>query len=753
MTGFPTEAQEFPSELPWVKDTIYFAPSASEGGDGSINAPYNEFSDFTFSKKTAYLFKRGDIMDIDQISIATDSIYVGAYGSGEKPHFQGTSTAHTLTFSGDHQYIQNLKVTNQDTGVCFRFRAFNQLRNKFLWADGIEASAAHRAIEPSQYGKIILTNIQVNRTRNDGIYASYNDTIIIRNAHVTDVNRWYYDIGDIQTSGGDCIQFEVNNFIKVTDSYLDHSINPGKFAMIANRSDTVTLKNSTLISWDTMSAVYLGSSERGWHVEKCRVIGGRLGLENKGQLLVKNTTIRNCNESAITGGNARVYHCTISDIDGKYALEGWGDNPWEVYNSIFYDINIAYGAMDNMVEASNNNYYNPGTEQPDNQWGSNAMNVDPQFVDYQQHDYDLESTSPMIDAGLLLDQIKQDINGLKRPNNESHDLGAHEYYTPGTEEYYEQDTAKAENEAPLLRITHDTPVDAGFAGRLDASQSQDPNNDQIYYTWDAPNAIPLSTKSNGKAAFIAPDVQTTQHYEITLTITDGDLHSDTTVTVTVNPYKPQVEELVITAYDYSTYQEPNEPNNLYDNIDTTRWSARGKGEYVILELRNKATIDFIKLAYYHGHFRQGYFNLYASNDTSSWEELLVDQQTSGISEKKEVFEIPDQPDSPSYQFIKLEGQGNSENSWNSILELEVFGTPQEDTSEENLPPVIELNYEPSVQSGFVRNLDASGSYDPNNDPMNFEWTASQAIQMVPPDQARTSFMAPRSISLPPLRSN
>jgi len=743
MTDFSTEAQEFPSELPWVNDTIYVAPSASEGGDGSLNAPYNDFTDFTFKRKTAYLFKRGDEMDIDEVSIGTDSIYVGAYGTGEKPHFHGSSTTHTFTFSGNHQYIQNLKVTNQDTGVCFRFRAFNQLRNKFLWADGVEARAAHRAIEPSQYGKIILTNIKVDRTRNDGIYASYNDTIIIRNAHVTDVNRWYYDIGNIQTSGGDCIQFEVNNFIKVTDSYLDHSINPGKFAMIANRSDTVTLKNSTLISWDTMSAVYLGSSERGWHVEKCKVKGGRIGLENHGHLTVKNTTIRNCSEAAITGGNTQVYHCTISDVDGKYALNGWGDNPWEVYNSIFYDINIVYGAMDYMVEASNNNYYNPGNEQPVNQWGSNVMNTDPQFVDYQHHNYDLKSTSPMIDAGLSPDRIKQDISGLKRPNGEAHDLGAHEYYAPGTEEYYEQDSAQAENDAPVLQISYDTPVDAGFAGHLDASESRDPNGDQIYYNWDTPEGIALSTKTIGEAAFLGPDVETTTDYDITLTITDGNLSSDTTVTVTVHPYKPQVEELVISAYDYSSYQEPNEPNNLYDNNDTTRWSSQGEGEYVILQLRNKATIDFIKLAYYHGNFRQGYFSLYGSNDTSTWEELLIDQQTSGVSEAKEVFEIPDQQDPPSYQFIKLVGQSNSENSWNSILELEVFGTPQEDTSQENLLPVIELQYESSVQSGFVTNLDASESYDPNNDPLNYQWSGPQAIQVIPPDQPKTSFMAPQ----------
>ncbi len=695
VTGVNLQAQEFPSSLPWLRDTVYISASAPDGGDGSMQSPYNHFEDLDFNSKTAYLFKRGESMDIQDVDIGADSIYVGAYGAGEKPHFQGHSNHHNLTFSGNRQYIQNLKVTGKDTGSCFRFRTFNTSHTGFLWADSIEASHGFVPIRASQYNKVIITNAVVHHARIDGMYHSYNDTIIIKGANVTNVNLWHYDIsGGVSASGGDCIQMESNGYVKVEDSYLDHSVNPGKFALIANVSDTVTVINSTLIAPEDMSAVYLGSSERGWHIEKCTVVGSRLGLENKGTLKVKNTTIRDCSDAAISG-SAEVYNCTFANIDGKYALEGWAGN-WKVYNSIFYDVSIVYGAQEKDLEASNNNYYNPGSKQPVNQWGANAMNVDPRFVDYNQHNFDLKSTSPMIDAGVKLNKIKQDIHGLKRPNGDSHDIGAHEYYEPGTEVYYEE-----ENSAPILSLTYDESVKSGFVGNLDASGSNDPDGDRIYYSWKAPQNMNLVHVKRGKASFLAPEVNETTTYDIGLTIDDGQISKEKTVGVTINPYKPGVDELTPEAIEASDYQTNHPPQNLHDDQLSTRWSSQGDGEWVIVTLENKAKIDFLKLAYFEGDKRNGYFDIQVSNDKDNWNELLTDKRTSGISEQREVFEIPSDVSQKAYEYVRFLGYGNSQNQWNSVLEFEIYGNPSESTSLRNNSREANIKVYPNPTRDYV----------------------------------------------------
>jgi hypothetical protein len=448
-------SQEFPTHFPWITDTVYISGSAADGGNGSKESPYNAWDNFSFKRKTAYLFKRGETMDVNgKTVINADSLYLGGYGSGDRPLFYGKGTNKHFYFCGTQQYIQGINIQCQDTGTCITFLGDS---SKFVWADSMELSHAWWGTNPGGYGKIILSNLYVHRTRVDGIYASNNDTLIIRNTKVHDVNRWYEYIQDINTSGGDCLQGVSNDYVIIDGCNLNHSANPGKFALILTGTDTAIIKSSTIMGYDLSAAVYVGGSKRGWHFDGCKIIGGTYGLWNHGYLVVQNCVFKGNWKSAIQSPKGILCNNVFADNPGGraytnssgstvysrgIALPVSGDNTrLLVYNNIFYNIKQSIECFSKYIGStilvSNNDYYNDSTlfeEQPKNQVGENALNINPKF-DFARDgttDYYLLSNSSLIDAGLDLSTIgialACDINDKKRPNGYGYDIGAYEYY-------------------------------------------------------------------------------------------------------------------------------------------------------------------------------------------------------------------------------------------------------------------------------------------------------------------------------------
>jgi hypothetical protein len=463
--------KEFPKFFPWITDTVYISSSAPDGGDGSVESPFNNWEDFSFNNKTAYLFKRGGAMDVPgQIAIRADSIFFGGYGRGARPLFNGKGTAKNLYFLGNHVYIQGINVACKDTGTCISFRGFfnstpEEERHKFAMVDSVELSHSWWGIEPGCYGKIILSNLYVHRIRVDGIYSSHCDTLIVRNSRVHDVNRWFDWIQDINTSGGDCLQCVDNDYVEIDRCDLDHSDTPGKYALIITGADSMVIKNSKLTSYDETAAFYVGSSTSGCHVEGTKFIGGKYGLWNHGKLVVKNCVFKNnwlyaiyyptgviCNTVFADNPGGREYLVPSKDpVTGEtiyvtrkstglvLPFSGKG-NKAQVFNNIFYNVNQAFQVNSDLINKDiiiyNNDYYNNPEEfekQPKNQFGANVLNVDPKFDTSKGDttDFYLSAGSPLIDAGIAPSTfgvtLTTDINGNARPYGDGYDIGVYEY--------------------------------------------------------------------------------------------------------------------------------------------------------------------------------------------------------------------------------------------------------------------------------------------------------------------------------------
>jgi len=426
----------FPT-LSWLEDTIYIDPSYKGTGKGTLTSPYNLFSKVPKQTKTAYLFKRGQTIYHDAgITFTEDSIYIGAYGTGKNPILRPNTPHRSVYMLGDHSYIQNVAIHPQDSnskGLEFAYC-------NYAWADNVETYNCFRGLNAGACGKVTFSNCNVHDIKHDGMYTAHNDTLILVNTKISNVNLDWRYWPTISISGGDCLQGEGNDIVIVDNCFLDHSSQSGKFALIMNGSDSVIVRNTTLIGHVESSAVYIGSSKRGWSFESSKILGGNIGLWNHGKLVVKNSVFRNLNEYAISGsGGAKLYNCNFIDLTTGKALKGWGSK-WEVYNCIFYNVTCVFSATEDLVKASNNNYYNPGSTQPVFQWGEKIYNYNPEFVDYAKGDFKLKSTSQIIDKGLKFNHLTQDINGYKRYNGTTNDIGVSEYYKSGSEVFAESNT-------------------------------------------------------------------------------------------------------------------------------------------------------------------------------------------------------------------------------------------------------------------------------------------------------------------------
>jgi len=113
----------------------------------------------------------------------------------------------------------------------------------------------------------------------------------------------------------------------------------------------------------------------------------------------------------------------------------------------------------------------------------------------------------------------------------------------------------------------------------------------------------------------------------------------------------------------------NVPANTQDGSLSTRWSANGDGQWIQFKLASPATVSAVRIAWYKGNERKSLFDVQTSATGSSWSTLFTGL-TTGSTLGPESCDVADS----TGQFVRIVGHGNSVNLWNSITEVEIFGT-------------------------------------------------------------------------------
>ena len=130
---------------------------------------------------------------------------------------------------------------------------------------------------------------------------------------------------------------------------------------------------------------------------------------------------------------------------------------------------------------------------------------------------------------------------------------------------------------------------------------------------------------------------------------------------------------ILSATDDGLFEETHGPENTIDgDMDPdSRWSneSQGSPKAVVLDLGAQQTVKSMSIAWHKGDSRKSDFHVEASADGTTYQQIIAPRQSVGESLELEPYDFDD----VKAQFIKVTANGNESNSWNSIVEMAVFG--------------------------------------------------------------------------------
>ena len=130
---------------------------------------------------------------------------------------------------------------------------------------------------------------------------------------------------------------------------------------------------------------------------------------------------------------------------------------------------------------------------------------------------------------------------------------------------------------------------------------------------------------------------------------------------------------IISATDDGLFEETHGPDKLIDGKleADSRWSNQSQGDpkIVLFDLGAVQTLKSFSIAWHKGDSRWSEFSLEASVDGKEYKEIVARKKSSGATLELEKHDFSALP----AQFIKLVGNGNESNDWNSIVEVVAKG--------------------------------------------------------------------------------
>ena len=118
----------------------------------------------------------------------------------------------------------------------------------------------------------------------------------------------------------------------------------------------------------------------------------------------------------------------------------------------------------------------------------------------------------------------------------------------------------------------------------------------------------------------------------------------------------------------------NVPSNAIDGNLDTRWSNLGKGSWIQLDLGSKKSVCNLEIAWHVGNTRQNNLVISVSDDGITFTNKLTGT-SSGTTTSPEKYTLPSGTEG---RYLRITGDGNTQNEWSSITEISVFGGASSD---------------------------------------------------------------------------
>ena len=160
-------------------------------------------------------------------------------------------------------------------------------------------------------------------------------------------------------------------------------------------------------------------------------------------------------------------------------------------------------------------------------------------------------------------------------------------------------------------------------------------------------------------------------HRIKLTVVDDGGHTDTcTFLVTVNDASSANDKILPVSKaisDKASRDRP--PKNTLDNNLKTCWASNGDGRWIRYDLGKRRTVSSVSIAWYSGNLRAYSFDIEVSDDGTKWTKVYSGKSTA-TSLKQESYPFDD----VEARYVRITGHGNSSNKWNSIAEVDIWGS-------------------------------------------------------------------------------
>lgn len=113
--------------------------------------------------------------------------------------------------------------------------------------------------------------------------------------------------------------------------------------------------------------------------------------------------------------------------------------------------------------------------------------------------------------------------------------------------------------------------------------------------------------------------------------------------------------------------------NTIDGKSDTRWSSDGAtGKYITYDLGSTKAISSVKIAWYNGNQRKTYFQIRVGNSLSDLT-TVYDAKSTGSSGTTKSLETYTLSAIANARYVRISCFGNSSNTWNSIIDTEIYG--------------------------------------------------------------------------------
>ena len=248
------------------------------------------------------------------------------------------------------------------------------------------------------------------------------------------------------------------------------------------------------------------------------------------------------------------------------------------------------------------------------------------------------------------------------------------------------------NQIPASNAGPDQSVNEGGTVSLDGSASSDPDGNPLTYKWTAPAGITLSSTTDAKPTFTAPEVTINTSYTLSLIVNDG---------VADSP----ADQVVITVKNVAN-------GNPVANAGSDQ--AVNEGATVSLDGSASSDPDGNPLTY---------------KWTAPAGILL-----SSTTDAKPTFTAPEVTINTSYTLSLIVNDGVADSPADQVV-ITVKNVI-------NGIPVADAGSDQAVNEGATVSLDGSASSDPDGNPLTYKWTAPAGISLSSTTDAKPTFTAP-----------